>query len=63
MSMKQSIKEEAKRIIDTLPDDSSWEDIMHQIYIRQTIEEGLKDIEEGRTIDVNELQAKYSIKD
>ena len=58
-----SIKEEAKRIIDTLPEDSSWEDIMHRIYVRQSIEAGLKDIEEGRTIDVEELRAKYGLKD
>ena len=58
-----SIKEEAKRIIDTLPEDSSWEDIMHRIYVRQSIEAGLKDMEEGRTIDVEELRAKYGLKD
>jgi predicted transcriptional regulator len=58
-----NIKEEAKRIIDTLPENSSWEDIMHRIYVRQSIEAGLKDIEEGRTIDVEELRAKYGLKD
>ncbi len=58
-----SIKEEAKRIIDTLPENSSWEDIMHRIYVRQSIEAGMKDIEEGRTIDVEELRAKYGLKD
>jgi predicted transcriptional regulator len=58
-----SIKEEAKRVIDTLPEDSSWEDVMHKIYVRQSIEAGLRDIEEGRTIDVEELRAKYGLKD
>ncbi len=29
--MRMNIKEEAKRIIDTLPEDTSWEDIMHKI--------------------------------
>jgi predicted transcriptional regulator len=64
MSMKHTnIKEEAKRIIDTLPENSSWEDVMHQIYVRQAIEAGLKDIDEGRTVDVDELEAKYGLKD
>jgi len=58
-----NIKEEAKRIIDTLPDNSSWEDIMHRIYVRQSIEAGLNDIDEGRTMDVEELRAKYGLKD
>jgi len=58
-----NIKEEAKRIIDTLPEDSTWEDIMHRIYVRQSIEAGLKDIEAGRSIDVEDLRAKYGLKD
>ena len=36
---------------------------MHKIYVRQSIEAGLKDIEESRTIDVEELRARYGLKD
>ena len=44
-----TIKEDAKQLIDQLPDDSSWEDLIHEIYVRQTIEAGLAIIfvEEG----------------
>ena len=57
--MASNIKEEARRIIDTLPDDTSWDDIMYQIRLRQKVERGLKDIEQGRTVSVEELEAKY----
>jgi len=33
-----------------LPDECTWEDVMYRIYVRQQIEEGLKDEEEGRLI-------------
>jgi predicted transcriptional regulator len=50
-----SIKEEAHRLVDQLPDDSTWDDLMHEIYVRQCIEEGLADSEAGRTTSVEEV--------
>ncbi len=40
----KTAKEEVKKILDTLPDDSSFEDIQYHIYVRSKIEQGLKDI-------------------
>ncbi len=55
------IKDEAQRIVDSLPDDASWDDLMYKIYVRQAIESGLKDSEEGRTVDVKEVRAKFGL--
>lgn len=43
-------KESAKQLIDHLPDQSSWDDIMYELYVKQKIEAGLKAAEEGRTV-------------
>ena len=43
-------KEAAKQSLDHLPDQASWDDIMYELYVKQKIEEGLKDAEEGRVI-------------
>jgi hypothetical protein len=32
----RSIKEEAKRLLEKLPDDLTWDDLMHEIYVRQS---------------------------
>jgi len=45
----EGIKQEAYRILDQLPDKAIWDDLMHQIYIRQTIKAGIKNSDEGRT--------------
>src|SRR5205085_7074312 len=29
-----NIKEEARRLIEKLPDDATWDDVMHEIYVR-----------------------------
>ncbi|MEP6887212.1 MAG: hypothetical protein ABI945_02710 [Nitrospirales bacterium] len=37
-------KEEVKRLLDQIPDDSTFEDIQYHIYVREKIERGLKDV-------------------
>jgi hypothetical protein len=56
-----SIKEEARRLVDQLTDDSTWDDLMHEICVRQSIEKGLADSEAGRTISVEEVRAKFGL--
>jgi len=57
----QNIKEEAKRLIDKLSEDISWEDLMHEIYVRQSIEAGLADSKAGKVTDVAEIRAKFGL--
>jgi predicted transcriptional regulator len=51
-------KEEVRRILNQLPDDSTLEDIQYHIYVRQKIDRGLKDIEAGSIMSVNEFEKK-----
>lgn len=54
-----SIKEEARRLVDQLPENSTWDDLMHEIYVRQAIERGLADSEAGRTTSVEDVREKF----
>ena len=56
-----SIKEEARRLVDQLPENSTWDDLMHEIYVRQSIEKGLADIEAGRTTSVEKVREKFGL--
>lgn len=55
------VKEEAQRLIEKLPDDATWDDLMRRIYVRQAIEAGLEDSDAGRTMDVNELRKRLGL--
>jgi predicted transcriptional regulator len=55
------LKTEAHRLVDSLSDDATWDDLMYEIYVRQTIEAGLKDSEEGRVTPVEEVRAKFGL--
>lgn len=57
----RSIKEEARRLIDKLPENSTWDDLMYEIYVRQTIEAGLADSEAGRVTPVDQVRAKFGL--
>ena len=56
-----SVKDEARRLVDNLPEDATWEDLMYQIYVRQAIEAGLEDSEAGRTVEVGEVRARFGL--
>jgi predicted transcriptional regulator len=56
-----NIKQEARRLIDKLPDDATWDDVMHEIYVRQAVEAGLADSEAGRLTNVEDVRAKFSL--
>ena len=56
--MATTAKEAARQIIEHLPDQATWNDIMYELYVRQKMEEGLADIEAGRTIPHEVLKAE-----
>ena len=56
-----NIKDEAYHLLEKLPRDATWEDLMYEIYVRQAIESGLEDSEAGRTTDVREVRAKFGL--
>ena len=59
--MSTNIKDEARRLIDRLPEDITWDDLMHEIYVRQSVEEGLADSEAGKVVAVSEVRSKFGL--
>lgn len=54
-------RESAHKLIDRMPQQATWEDLMHEIYVREVIERGLADSKAERTKDVKEVRAKYGL--
>jgi len=53
-----SAKEEVRRILEHIPDSASFEDIQYYIYVREKIERGLKDVDEGRVLSHEEVERR-----
>jgi predicted transcriptional regulator len=57
--MRQTVKQAIVELIGALPDDCTWDDVMYRIYVRQKIEAGLRDAEEGRTFSHEEVMKEF----
>jgi predicted transcriptional regulator len=56
----RTAKEEVKKMLDRMPDDATFEDIQYHIYVREKIERGLKDIQEGHLLNQEEIEQRMS---
>ena len=56
-----NIKEAAYRLVDQLPEDATWDDLMRKAYEQQAIESGLADSEAGRVTEVEAVRRKYRL--
>ncbi|MDS4027352.1 MAG: hypothetical protein RKO25_10265 [Candidatus Contendobacter sp.] len=43
-------KETAKQVIDRLPEQATWDDILYELYVKQKIEAGLVAAAQGKTV-------------
>jgi hypothetical protein len=55
------MKEEAHKLIDQMPQNATWDDLLQEIYVREVIEQGLADSKAGRTKDVKDIRAQYGL--
>jgi predicted transcriptional regulator len=56
-----TVRDEARRLVDQLPDDATWEDLLYQIYVRQSVETGLDDCRAGRVVPVEEVRRRLGL--
>lgn len=60
-SPKSDIRSKVRETIDSLPADASWDDVMYRLYVRQKIEAGLQDVEQGHTLSVSEVRKRFGL--
>lgn len=59
--MPTSRKQVAHALIDKLPDNATWEDMMRELYEHQAIERGLADSDANRVTDNQAIRAHYGL--
>jgi|RhiMethySRZTD1v2_1073278.scaffolds.fasta_scaffold5519687_1 predicted transcriptional regulator len=55
-----SVKEVVLEIVNKMPKQCTWDEVLYQIYVRKQIEAGLKDEAEGRVVSHEKVLAKYA---
>ena len=51
-------KEEIQKLLDTLPDDATWEDVQYSIYVRERVERGRREAEQSGMVDQEEIESR-----
>ncbi len=57
-----NLKKTARELIDKLPDDATWDDVVYEMVVRREIETGLADSEANRTTPVEDVVKEFSLK-
>jgi len=58
--MSARVKEIAMNVIESLPDDVSWDEMQYQLYVREVVEESDEEFEAG--LGVSHEEAKRQLK-
>jgi len=53
-------KEEAKGLIEGLPENATGDDIMYELYVKKKLSESLKAANEGRIVSHEEVKKRFS---
>ena len=60
--MTAAIKQRPHELIEALPDDATWQDLLYALELRSDVEAGLADAKAGRVTDANELRREYGLR-
>ena len=55
-------KQEILATINTLPDDTTWDDAIYTLYLHSKLQKSQDDIKNGRVLTINESQERMRIK-
>ena len=44
------VKEEAKKLIDALPEHATWDDLMYELYVKQKLQRALNEAAAGNVV-------------
>jgi predicted transcriptional regulator len=60
--MRIGIKQRAHELIEALPDNATWQDLLYALELRADIEAGLADAKAGRLTEFEELPRDYGLR-
>lgn len=59
--MSAAIKQQAREVIDTLPETATWSDLMYALELRADVEAGIADANASRVTSVDDLRKEYGL--
>ncbi len=57
----ETIREKLRDLAEHLPPNATWDDVMHQVAVRRSVEQGLKESEVGQTIPHEDILKEFGL--
>jgi len=54
-------KQQARQLLERLPDDVTWDDVVYEFAVRRSVERGLADDTDGRVMPSEQLKAALGL--
>ena len=61
LTLTAGIKDEARQLVEGLPEESTWDDLMRAIYERLVVEKGIADFEAGRKVSNDDVRRRFDL--
>ncbi|AXQ31542.1 hypothetical protein D0B54_23895 [Solimonas sp. K1W22B-7] len=61
MTTPANLKQQAHQLIDQLPDNATWEDVVYELALRRSIEKGLAQADAGLLVPVEDLLNSFGV--
>ena len=55
-----AVKQEVQHLLNTLPEDCTYEDVQYHLYVLEKVKRGLDDVEQGRVFTQEEVEQHLS---
>jgi hypothetical protein len=49
------------KLVRTMPENATWDDLMYRVYVRQKIEAGLSDLKAGRKHSHDDIKRQFGL--
>jgi predicted transcriptional regulator len=61
MSATVSPKQQAHDVIERLPDNATWDEVIYKLAVHHSIERGLADADAGRLTDLKDVRCEFGL--
>ena len=60
-SAPETVKDKARRLLDNLPDRATWDEVVYELAVRRSIEQGLIDAKAGQLTDSTDVRREFGV--
>jgi hypothetical protein len=60
-SVANTVKEKAHQLLDKLPDNATWDDVVYELAVRRSIERGMNDADAGHLSEISDVRREFGL--